>query len=101
MQNSLNGETVSSNYPGGTNGYGGSGAEAGGGGGFIPMEEMVLRQRGRSFLMELSVVTRLQELMVGMGGFGGGGGGKYKDGNLYGSLHDGGGGWIFRWWRRS
>ncbi len=28
----------------------------------------------------------------GDGGFGGGGGGKYKDGNLYGSLHDGGGG---------
>ena len=40
-----NGETVNTNYPGGTIiGNGGSGAEAGGGGGFIPMEEMVLRQ---------------------------------------------------------
>ena len=36
------------------------------------------------------MVTRPQELMVGMEA--GGGGGKYKDGNPYGSLHDGGGG---------
>ena len=88
-----NGLTSNNSYQGGTQGNGGNGADAGGGGGFLTDGQNGSQATGgKSFVNGAQGGYKTAGIYGGDGGFGGGGGGKYKDGNLYGSLHDGGGG---------